>query len=975
LGGYLWQGHFAGSDALTANASTWGLMFTGQNIKLGSDSSSDGLGALRSLVARSGETVMRQAVRQAVQILGHQFVLADTIDAALVRARPYEKKGYLFSYDLLGEDAQTEQSAQAYFERYLDAIEKIGAAAGPMDNAHRQFLMRRPGVSIKLSALVARFEPGRDADVAQILLPRLQALAAAARRLDVPVTIDMEEQDRLEPTLEVFAKVYKSDDMAHWHGLGIAVQAYSKRAIAVLRWLRQLALSGGRRIPVRLVKGAYWDHEIKAAQHKGLADYPVFTRKVLTDVSYLACARLVLSDREAFFPQFATHNAHAIAAAHAAAAGAACEFQRLHGMGEALHAALMAEHPDRVSCRIYAPVGGQTDLLAYLLRRLLENTANTSFLQRMGDEAIPVDDMVADPVQQAEALLQSEEAGAVSDGAPTDHLPIKEPVADERTSEDVIKAPLRALPLPRDLYGAGRRASAGLALSQRHVRMTFQRQIEANLSAPFEVAPIINGEPALSGVATPDAMFCPHDVYADLGLIHSASSDQIDEAIAAACQGFADWSRVDVSERARIIEVAADGLERDRARLMAVLVREAGLTIAAAHDEVREAVDLLRYYAQQGRAVFGEVTALPGGPLGQINRYSCVPRGPIAIISPFSSSLANSIGQATAALVAGNSVLIKPAPQTPIMGQLVVLALINAGVLPGAVHLLPGDGEVGRRLVRDQRIAGVAFTGAMETAWSIQSDLAARRSAHIPFVAHTGGLNAMIADSTALPEQVVRHCIHSAFYGAGQRCGAARALIVQDDIAPVVIEMLTGTIEALKVGDPLDFDVDVGPLIDTAAQDAIEAHKMQMRRVGQMLIDRPVPEAARVGTYVTPAAVRLHSPDAIGKAPFGPVLHVITYQRGAMSTVIDQLNAMGIGLTLGLHTQLQSVVDDVTARTRAGLVFVNRDQLGTVAGLQPFGGQGLAGAGPKLGGPDTLKAFASERVLAADLTATAGLAQ
>ncbi|MEO1205603.1 MAG: bifunctional proline dehydrogenase/L-glutamate gamma-semialdehyde dehydrogenase PutA [Pseudomonadota bacterium] len=943
LGEGAWEKHLGHSGSLLVNASTWGLLLTGRVVRLKQDESRSPLSALKRLVAGSGEPVIRSAVRQAVQILANQFVLGQTIKEALKRAQPFEKQGCLFSYDMLGEAAKTDADAELYFARYLSAIEAVGAAAGPLDNPHPQYFMGRPGISIKLSALHPRFEPGKDARLDAELVPRLMALLKAARAAQVPVTIDTEEQDRLEPTLRVFARCFLSSEMADWNGLGMAVQAYGKRAVPVLRWLRKLAHQGGRMIPVRLVKGAYWDSEIKWAQQRGWEDYPVFTRKVNTDVSYLACARLLLSDPQAFYPQFATHNAHTLASVHVFAGKSAHEFQRLHGMGEVLYDDVLADDKLKARCRIYAPVGGHEDLLAYLVRRLLENGANTSFVHQLGDAATPIDEIVANPVTQAEARLH-EPSGA-------------------QAHSGLIKPP--------QIYQPDRAASAGLALTQNDVRARLVRDIETALEAPFEVMPLVGGAPVPGGNAAPRDVVSPHDFRVRLGTVVDAGPDEVEAALTQAVAVFEDWERTGFETRAAMLELAADRLEKERARFMAVLIREAGKTIITAHDEVREAVDFLRYYASDARRLLAAPLELRS-PTGETNLLSLRAHGPFAIICPWNFPLAILVGQAAAALVTGNPVIIKSSEHTPIMGQMAVDLLHRAGIPGDVVQLLPGDGQLGDQIVRDTRICGVAFTGSSETAWKIQAALAARRSAIVPFIAETGGINAMIADSSALPEQVVSDCVRSAFDSAGQRCSAARVLFVQEEIADRTIAMLVGAVDALDLGDPLDFATDIGPVINDAAQDGLDAHKLLMRGVGKELFDTVVPEPCRPGTYVTPAVFEVGSLEVLQREIFGPILHVVRYQAGHLEDVVSQINELGFGLTLGLHTRIQSVADQVARSAKVGNLYVNRDQVGAVVGVQPFGGEGLSGTGPKAGGPNYLVRFMTERVVSTNITATGG---
>jgi RHH-type proline utilization regulon transcriptional repressor/proline dehydrogenase/delta 1-pyrroline-5-carboxylate dehydrogenase len=936
-----WEKHRGHSDSLLVNASTWALMLTGRIVKLREARGANPFDALKRLVARSGEPVIRQAVRQAVKVLGDQFVLGRTIREALERAKEYEAKGYLFSYDMLGEAARTQKDADIYFERYLAAIDAVGQAAGPFSTMHADALFGRPGLSIKLSALHPRFEPGKDERLAAELSPRMLTLARAARSRGLTLTIDAEEQDRLDPTLEIFAATFNNPALDNWSGLGIAVQAYGKRAIPTLRWLRRLAERSNKRIPVRLVKGAYWDSEIKWAQERALADYPVFTRKLHTDVSFLACVRLLLSDQKSFYAQFATHNAYAIAAAHVAGGAATFEFQRLHGMGEPLHNEVVGDKGlIKRPCRIYAPVGGHEDLLAYLVRRLLENGANTSFINRLADDEAPVSEIIRDPVEMAEA----ERGGAAE--------------------------PQRPFVRPRDIYLPERAAASGLALTEPAVRLALFAEMGDALDDVYEAGPIVGGT-ATTGGDSASLVTCPHDRRERIGTVRITTAAQADAAIARAVKAERDWNKLGGAKRAQILAAAADLFERDKARLMAVIVREAGKTLDDAQGDVREAIDFLRYYAAQARRLFVGPVALPG-PTGERNTLTLHGRGVFACISPWNFPLAIFTGQIAAALAAGNAVVAKPAEQTPITAFLATKLLHEAGVPPNVLHLLPGSGRLGEALIKDTRIGGVSFTGSNETAWAIQRFLAERRNAIIPFIAETGGINAMIADSTALPEQVVRDAVRSAFNSAGQRCSAARVLFVQEEVAGRTIDMLVGAIQALDVGDPFDYATDIGPVIDEEAQDALDGHKIRMQRTGRQLVDLLTPESCRAGSYVTPAAYEIDDLGVLDHEVFGPILHVARYQRGSLDKVVAAINATGYGLTLGVHSRIEGVADYVAEHARVGNIYVNRNQIGAVVGVQPFGGEGLSGTGPKAGGPNTLFAYATERVRSTDVTATGG---
>ena len=939
ISGGAWEKHLGASDSLFVNASTWGLMLSGRLVKLKEAKGSNPLQAMKRLVARTGEPTIRVAVRQAVKLLGDQFVLGATIESALLRSKAYEAKGYRFSYDMLGEAARSEQDAERYFQRYMSAIEAVGAASGPFNASNADAIFARPSISVKLSALHPRFEPGKERRLHSELAPLLLMLAKAARAKGLGLTVDAEEQDRLDTTAHLFGETLLHPALDGWNGLGLAVQAYGKRAVPLLHWLRRLAEQTGKRIPVRLVKGAYWDSEIKWAQERGLEDYPVFSRKLHTDVSYLAAMRMLLANPTSFYPQFATHNAHAVASASVAGGNAEFEYQRLHGMGEALYEEVLSENRATRACRIYAPVGGHEDLLGYLVRRLLENGANTSFVNRIADDETPVSEIIADPVEIA-----------------------------ERERVEGINVSL--LERPRDIFWPERKASVGLALTEPAVRLPLLDGIAAALKAPFAAGPIVNGKPTAGGDMA-SLLVSPHDKRERLGSLRLATPALLEEAISSAAAAAHGWDMTPAAERARVLALAADLYERDRTVLMAALVREAGKTLDAAQSEIREAVDYLRYYANEAQRLFSEPVTLKG-PTGEENTLTLRARGPFACISPWNFPLAIFTGQIAAALAAGNPVIAKPAEQTPITAFLAVKLLHEAGVPTGVLHLVTGGGKLGEAIVKDLRVQGVAFTGSTDTARAIQKTLLDRRGAIVPFIAETGGMNAMIADSSALPEQVVRDAVRSAFDSAGQRCSAARILFVQDDFAPRVKSMLTGAIAALDVGDPLDFATDIGPVIDDAAQDRLEGHKVRMQREGRELIDLPLPEACRAGTYVTPALYEIDRIDRLNGEVFGPILHLVRYERGRLDAVIASLNATGYGLTLGLHSRIESVADYVAEHARVGNLYVNRNQIGAVVGVQPFGGEGLSGTGPKAGGPNYVLRFATERTRSTDITATGG---
>ncbi len=925
-----WEEHLGHSSSLFVNASTWGLMLTGRVVRFGA-SREQGLSAvLGRLLARSGEPFIRQALLHAMGIMGRQFVLGRDINEALDRARPNKPRGYRYSFDMLGEAARTDADARRYFDAYANAIAIIGdEAAGDAIAAD--------GISIKLTALHPRFEFGQRQRIADELLPRVRELTLMAKRHNMGLTIDAEEAARLEPTLDVLEALAADPELAGWDGLGLAVQAYQKRARPVVDWLADLARRTGRRIPVRLVKGAYWDSEIKLAQVQGLDDYPVFTRKSNTDVSYLACARTLLTQRDVIYPQFATHNAQTVAAIRELAGDDdGFEFQRLHGMGEALYEQIIESQDVDVPVRIYAPVGSHEDLLPYLVRRLLENGANTSFVNRLVDDRAPIDEIVADPVT------------LVSGRASKRHVQI---------------------PLPPDLYGEERRNSAGVDLSDIRTLSTLDDDMERGASTPWRAAPLIDGT-TVEGRGT--TVLDPSDGRREVGTVADASDDDCATAMARAATAQPDWDATPAAERAACLERMADILERDYGRFMAIAAREAGKNLSDGVAEVREAADFCRYYAARARADFAAPTELPG-PTGEHNQLELHGRGVFVCISPWNFPLAIFTGQVAAALVAGNSVIAKPAEQTPLMGFAAVQAFHEAGVPAGVLHLLPGRGEtVGARLLDDPHLAGVAFTGGIETARTINRQLAQREGAIVPLIAETGGQNAMIVDSSALPEQVVTDAIRSAFQSAGQRCSALRVLFVQSDIADRVIDMLAGAIDELHLDDPARIDTDIGPMIEAEAQAMLLAHAERMEREGRLIGRAKLGAGTGHGHFFAPCAYEIDRLDRLEGEVFGPILHVIRYDADELDRVMDDINTTGYGLTLAIHSRIEETIDHIHAHLRVGNTYVNRDQIGSVVGVQPFGGEGLSGTGPKAGGPHYLPRFATERTLTVNTTAQGG---
>ncbi len=927
IGAADWERHRGQSESSFVNASTWALMLTGKVLRLEDSSAARWTGALRKAVTRSGEPVIRQAMTYAMRIMGGQFVLGRTIKEALNKAKEGTGPLYRYSFDMLGEAAFTREDAARYRAAYEAALDSVAASAKPGS------LADRPSLSVKLSALHPRYEIGRKAQVMDELLPVVAGLAGRAKAHGVALTIDAEEADRLELSLDLFEALARDSTLSGWNGLGLAVQAYQKRATAVLDWLRELSAATGRQLPVRLVKGAYWDSEIKRAQELGLSGYPVFTRKQATDVSYLACMRRMLAAGEAFYPQFATHNAHTVASALVLGEGRTFEFQRLHGMGAPLYDAIVADKAAPRPCRVYAPVGSHEDLLAYLVRRLLENGANTSFVNRLADDEAPIAEIIADPVAALERL---------------------EPKPHPRIA------------LPGAIFG-GRANSAGALIADAPVRDTLLAEIAQATASPFAARSLIAGKEA-GGAGR--AIRNPARLTEIVGEAFDAGAADVSAAVEAASRAQEAWNGLGGAGRAAILERAADLFERDRARLIGLCIREAGKTLANGLADVREASDFLRYYAAGARRDFAAPHKLPG-PTGERNTLSLHGRGVFAAISPWNFPAAIFTGQIAAALAAGNAVVAKPAEQTPLIGAVIVRLMHEAGVPPEALNLVIGDGPaVGAPLTADPRLAGVVFTGSTEVARSINRTLAGRDGPIATLIAETGGLNAMIADSTALPEQLVRDALTGAFDSAGQRCSALRVLFVQDGIAGRVTKMLAGAMEELAVGDPMRIETDVGPVIDAEALTALEAHAARMGAEGKLIARAPL--AAADGHFFAPAAFEIDAIARLTRETFGPILHVVRYKGDKLGAVCEAINATGYGLTLGIHTRIASSADEIAARVRAGNIYVNRNQIGAVVEAQPFGGEGLSGTGPKAGGPHYLHRFATERTLSVNTTAAGG---
>src|SRR6266700_1005438 len=872
-----WTHHEVKSSALLVSASAWALGISARIINPGETPDN----ILETLGKRLGLPAVRTATRQAMRLLGSHFVLGQTIEDALERAA--KGREFRYSYDMLGEGARSGADAARYFESYARAIAAIGRTAG---NAR---LPDRPGISVKLSALHPRYEAVSGERVLRELTPQVIELARLAKQHDLNFTVDAEEADRLELSLDVFGAVLADPSLAGWDGFGLAVQAYQKRAPDVIDWVRDAAVARGRRLMVRLVKGAYWDTEVKRAQERGLAGYPVFTRKAMTDLSYVACVTKLLSARPLLYPQFATHNALTVASVIEEAGGVdGYEFQRLHGMGEAVYEALIADQPG-VACRVYAPVGGHRDLLAYLVRRLLENGANSSFVSVAADPAVPVAQILRRP-------------------------------------QAWIAAPAHArhprIPLPRDLYGSSRKNSSGVEFGDRASLAALLAEVRGAVPRNAEAMPLVDG---VARAGKRRAVISPIDA--------AVAAD----AMAAAQKGFPAWAATPVAERAAMLERAADALEKDRGRLIALLQAEGGKTLDDALSEVREATDFCRYYAAEARRTL--VPEHMPGPTGGTNELHHRGRGVFVCISPWNFPLAIFLGQVTGALAAGNSVVAKPAEQTPLIAAEAIRLLHEAGVPKSALHLMPGDGAVGAALTADPRVAGIAFTGSTEVARLINRALAAKDGPIVPLIAETGGINAMIVDATALPEQVTDDVITSAFRSAGQRCSALRLLCVQEDVADRILDMIEGAARALVVGDPREVSTHVGPVIDAEAKEKLD--KWTAAHQSRVAFRHETAPAA--GTFVPPTIIALDRAADLKEEVFGPVLHVVRWRAGKFDQLLDDIASNGYGLTLGVHSRIDDTAEQIVARLGNGNVYVNRNMIGAVGGTQPFGGSGLSG--------------------------------
>ena len=921
-----WARHAGRSDSLLVNASTWSLMLTGKLIAPDQEAVRNLPGFVRRLAGRLGEPVIRRAVGAAVRIMGEQFVLGSTIARALKRAN---EEGFFCSFDMLGEAARTQADADRYEAAYAAAIDAVGAQAGGKgaETGH--------GVSVKLSALSPRYEARQAERVWAELYPRIRSLASQAANADINLTLDAEEADRLVLSLEILDRLVREPELGAWKGLGLAVQAYQKRAPQVIEFVADIARSSGRRLMVRLVKGAYWDTEIKRAQVAGLPDYPTYTTKPATDLSYLVCARALVAAAPALYAQFATHNAHTLAAVREMArqAGISPEFQRLHGMGDALYAAA-ADRYGVFALRVYAPVGSYEDLLPYLVRRLLENGANTSFVHALLDERTPVSSVVLDPIAAVES----------TGGAPNPRIP-----------------------RPVDLYGQSRRNALGLDLSIADARGELARAIAALDAEEPEAGPIVRGRLGRAGKA--ETRLSPAQLGHVVGRSWSATPDDVNTAFLAAKAAQPAWNACGGERRATLLRAMGDAVEANRDRLVALCAREGGKTLSDGVAEVREAADFCRYYASLAERQFAAADLLTG-PVGETNQLMLHGRGVFACISPWNFPVAIFTGQIAAALAAGNAALAKPAEQTTLIAAEAVRLFHAAGLDPDLLHLLPGDGEtIGTALVTHPHCDGVAFTGGTDTACAINRALASRRGAIVPLIAETGGLNAMFVDTTALREQVIDDVLTSAFGSAGQRCSSLRLLFLPHETADQLVEGLIGAMSTLVLGDPADPRTDIGPIIDEQARGALQAHAKRLRRDATVLHQLAPPGE---GTYFGPLIAEIPSAEFLREEVFGPILHVVRYDPGQLEAAAAPLRSAGYGLTLGIHSRIEAFADSVERAVPAGNVYVNRAMTGAVVGVQPFGGVGLSGTGPKAGGPYALLRYAVEQTVSVNIAAQGG---
>jgi len=922
-----WQNHLQHSDSFLVNLSSQALFFTSKFENHVLLSERHWFPVFEKLLSRIGAPLIRTALKQVMHYLAEQFVFADSVQQAVQRSE--QEMAYRYSFDMLGEAALTADDAERYYQSYLSAIITLAEQASSTD------IYANPGISIKLSALCPRYEPLQHIRAVKELTDKLLTLAQKARSANISITVDAEESERLEISLDIFAAVFSHPELSGWSGLGLAVQAYQKRALPVIRWLAGLAENRHGKIPLRLVKGAYWDSEIKRAQENGLSNYPVFTHKSATDLSYLACSQFILSQPDVFYPQFATHNAHTVAAIYRSSKQHPdYEFQRLHGMGKPLYHEIIEIQNWGIPCRIYAPVGHYHELLPYLVRRLLENGANTSFINQIDRSDISVEELVGNPA-------------------------------------DVVKTSMKKSPfvLPGSLYGEQRLNSQGLNLADPELLQQLQQNLNALADKHWQASPLINGR-HYSGEQHP--VINPCDNRLTVGSVVYADKKAIEQALNGAAQAFTEWRLCPVTTRANYLQKAAELLEKQRLELVSLCIREGGRTIKDALAEVREAVDFCRYYTQSALELFSDPIKLPG-PTGEENLLYHYGRGVIVCISPWNFPIAIFIGQITAALAAGNTVIAKPATQATLTAMRCVELLHQAGIPETVLQFLPASGSLtGQHVLPDSRVAGVVFTGSTETAQFINRQLAQHHQTIVPLIAETGGQNVMIADSSALLEQLVQDVIVSAFNSAGQRCSALRVLFVQQEIAEKTIVMLIGAMQELLISDPGDYKTDIGPVIDQAALAPLIAHLEKMQQQAKLLYQLPLTENLRNGSFFPPALIEICALSQLTQEIFGPVLHLIRYRVSELDQVIDAVNATGYGLTLGIHSRIDANIKTIRQSVKAGNIYVNRNMIGAVVGVQPFGGMGLSGTGPKAGGPNYLRRFVCEQTVTTNTAAIGG---
>ena len=929
LSGADWREHLEHSDSILVNLSTRALLLSGGIENRLSQRDNNWFQLFDELSSRLGVPLIRTALKQSMQQLAYRFVIAESIEQAMQQGEQHP--AYRYSFDMLGEAALTATDAECYYGTYYAAIDALAKHALTDD------LYTNPGISIKLSALCPRYEPLQHSRATNELTGKLLNLVLRARTAGISITVDAEEAERLEMSLDIFAAVFSNPQLQNWHGLGLAVQAYQKRAVPVILWLAALAKKYRRKIPLRLVKGAYWDSEIKHAQEQGLTNFPVYTHKAATDISYLACAKLILAEPVAFYPQFATHNAHTIAAVRELARQhPGYEFQRLHGMGERLYVEITERQNWGIPCRIYAPVGCYQNLLPYLVRRLLENGANTSFISKIDNPDIPIEKVISDPVSYW------------------------------RKQEGL---PQQQIPLPQDLYGKQRKNSRGLNFGDPELTADFQQNLDNLTDLVWQAYPLIDGE---SFAVVEHPVVNPFDNRLIVGNAAYPDNALVETAIESSHRAFPEWRHCPVEIRAEHLRKAADLLELNQLELVSICIREGGRTIPDAISEVREAVDFCRYYAASALELFDKPLKL-SGPVGEQNLLYHYGRGVFVCISPWNFPIAIFVGQVTAALAAGNTVIAKPAGLTPLTAMLCVQILHRAGIPENVLQFLPGDGAaIGQCLFPDFRIAGVSFTGSTETAKKINRQLAAHHQTIVPLIAETGGQNVMITDSSALAEQVVQDAVKSAFNSAGQRCSALRVLFLQEEVAEKIIEMLIGAMQEFSIGNPGNYATDIGPVISHSAVHQLNRHVESMRDKAKVLYQMPLDENLKNGSFFPPTLIELTALSQLKQEVFGPVLHVIRYRSIDLDQVIEAVNNTGYGLTLGIHSRIESKIHHIRERVRVGNIYVNRDMIGAVVGVQPFGGMGLSGTGPKAGGPGYLPRFAIEQTLSTNTAAIGG---